>query len=546
MVFKLIGSLGLFLLGMWLMTEGLKLAGGRALERLLGNWTSTRYRALGTGILITSLVQSSSAVTVATLGFVNAGIMGFQQAVWVVFGSNVGTTFTAWIVTFFGFSMKIDTITFPLIGIGAALRLFSPFERGRAFGMALAGFGLLFMGIGALSENFSGYSEQINIEEILANSGNPLAWSFVMGLLLTMLTQSSSAAIAIILTAVASGVAGLDLAAVAVIGANVGTTSTALIASIGATANAMRLAWAHVAFNLLTAAVALLLLPLFWTITTVIANAAKLDGNPIMMLAIFHSCFNVLGVMLIWPLEPRLSKWLLARFNKPTGKISPTSQLDPNIATIPDLAIRAVSSELEILLNSINQLSLPTENQAGTNPEQLTRLRQRINDSNTFISSTLKSELTGQQGDQLSLGLSVSYHLNNACKTITETIKKYQELSRASAVVPKPLNDWFEQLNDYNHKTNFNEDGLAREKLRQLLIEYQSIKARLFESAVNERLSIDSVDSALQAASLGRRFTEQLAQASEACQALLATGSKLKWQKPQNEINTDAPADKNH
>ena len=124
MLFSLMGSLGLFLLGMWLMTEGLKLAGGRALETLLGQWTSSRLRGLATGVLITALVQSSSAVTVATLGFVNAGLMTFQRALWVVFGSNVGTTATAWLVTFFGFSMKIDALTFPLIGVGAALRTF--------------------------------------------------------------------------------------------------------------------------------------------------------------------------------------------------------------------------------------------------------------------------------------------------------------------------------------------------------------------------------------------------------------------------------------
>src|SRR5690606_31198883 len=155
MLFNLIGSLGLFLLGMWLMTEGLKLAGGKALEHVLGTWTSSRRRGLATGISITALVQSSSAVTVATIGFVNAGLMSFSQALWVVFGSNVGTTLTAWIITFFGFSLNIDAYTFPLIGIGAALHIFSPYQRGKALGMALAGFGLLFMGIGSLQENFS-------------------------------------------------------------------------------------------------------------------------------------------------------------------------------------------------------------------------------------------------------------------------------------------------------------------------------------------------------------------------------------------------------
>ena len=529
MIFNLIGSLGLFLLGMWLMTEGLKLAGGRALETLLGTWTSTRLRGLSSGILITALVQSSSAVTIATLGFVSAGLMQFQQAIWVVFGSNVGTTFTAWIVTLFGFSLKINAITFPLIGLGAGLRLFSPYDRGRALGMALAGFGLLFMGIDALNNNFSTYAQHINIEQLLADSSYTSLWALGIGFILTLLTQSSSAAIAIILTAVASGVAGIHVAAAAVIGANIGTTSTAVIASIGATANAKRLALAHVAFNLLTATVALLLLPAFWTLTSTIASAAGMGDNPIIMLAIFHTCFNVLGVILMWPIEPKLSKKLLSLYTSKETTLASRTHLDTSVVTIPDLAIRSIEVELHALLEAIDRLTLPINSHIVTaSKEDVLAIEQRLDAANDFIALSLKSELTEAQGSQLTLGLSISHHLKNACKTFSDTVKKYRSIAGSPYAAPQPLIQWFEMVNDFNHVIHHSDDIFQQEKLSELSKQYLSIKAQLFESAVNEKLNIKTVDIALQAASLSRRFIEQIAQANVAYHTLSHSEKKEK------------------
>ncbi|TQV85153.1 Na/Pi cotransporter family protein [Exilibacterium tricleocarpae] len=523
MIFNLVGSLGLFLLGMWLMTEGLKLAGGHALERLLGQWTSSRGRGLLSGILITGLVQSSSAVTVATIGFVNAGILTFQRALWVVFGSNVGTTLTAWIVTFFGFNVKIDALTFPLVGVGAALRIFAPYERGKALGMALAGFGLLFMGIDALKVNFSGYASQIDIQSLVADGGHEILWGLAIGIMLTVLTQSSSAAIAIILTAVASGVAGIYMAAAAVIGANIGTTSTALVASIGATPHVKRLAWAHVVFNLLTGAVALCILPLFWSLVTAIATASQVGDNLTVLLAVFHTCFNVLGVVLMWPLAPRLSAFLLARFQTSTTAETEESHLDANIATVPDLAIRALGLELNSLLGASGQLAFHSTAPQEAQTAAQTAFKKRIEHVNHFIGLCLKSSLTHAQGEQLSTGLSACHHLYNAYRTHREALVQYQSIKTSTLPVLQQLKQWLEAVDSVNHTLVHSDTTLQQEQLSELQETYHRLKTKLFTAAVDEKADITIVDTALQVASLSRRFIEQISQANTANQHFTGT-----------------------
>ncbi|HMM70993.1 MAG TPA: Na/Pi symporter, partial [Rhodocyclaceae bacterium] len=188
------GGLGLFLLGMGLMTDGLKLAAGAALHRILAGATRTRWHALGSGILVTALVQSSSAVTVAAIGFVNAGLLALGPALWVLFGANVGTTMTGWIVALVGLKFKIEALAMPLAGLGALLRLTGEGRRSGAIGTALAGFGLLFMGIALLQQAFAGLAGQISLPQgegplaVLAQIG--------IGVLMTVLMQSSSAAMA--------------------------------------------------------------------------------------------------------------------------------------------------------------------------------------------------------------------------------------------------------------------------------------------------------------------------------------------------------------
>ena len=200
------GGVGLFLLGMKLMTDGLKVAAGGALRSILAGWTSTVPRGVAAGVLITGLVQSSTAVIFATIGFVNAGLLSLAQALGVIYGSNVGTTFTSWLVALVGFNVDLKLLALPAIGFGMALNTLSKAARQRALGEALTGFGVFFIGINVLKSVFTGTGQSLPIELL----GDGTGWSVLLyasaGALLTVAMQSSSAALAVTLTAAAGGI----------------------------------------------------------------------------------------------------------------------------------------------------------------------------------------------------------------------------------------------------------------------------------------------------------------------------------------------------
>ncbi|HAU57910.1 MAG TPA: Na/Pi-cotransporter II-like protein [Comamonadaceae bacterium] len=338
------GGLGLFLLGMTMMTDGLRLAAGPALERILASATRTRWHALGSGVLITSMVQSSSAVTVAAIGFVNAGLLSLAPSLWVLFGANVGTTMTGWIVALVGLKFKVEALALPLVGLGVVLRLTDEGQRRGALGSALAGFGLLFMGIALLQQSFTGLAAQVSLpqgEGFLA-----VAAQVGVGALMTVLMQSSSASMAIALTAAQEGLLTPQGAAAVVIGSNIGTTVTAVLASLGATPNARRAAAAHVLFNGLTGVVALLLLP--WLVPAIAQAREALDlpPDPATKLALFHTVFNLMGVMLMWPVADRLARWLLQRFKAREEDEAQPRHLDDNVLAVPTLALDALVHEV--------------------------------------------------------------------------------------------------------------------------------------------------------------------------------------------------------
>lgn len=341
------GGVGLFLLGVRLLTEGLKVAAGRWLGRMLRRATASRARALATGLGLTALVQSSSAVTVATLGFVNAGLLGLSEALWVVFGSNVGTSMTGWLVSITGVDLDVEAYALPMIGVGALVRALDRRRRVGAVGEALAGLGLLFLGLSLLGEAFG------QMRDVLALPGGsgPLAvlGLLAVGALLTVLMQSSSAAIAVTLSAAAAGAVDLTGAGAMVIGANLGTTSTALLATVGATPAARRTAVGHVVFNLLAAAVALMLLP--WLLGAVeLALGHTLGAGParsstMTALAAFHTVFNVLGVLLVWPVAGRLERALAKRWVTVEEERSRPRHLDRNVLAVPEVGVEALARE---------------------------------------------------------------------------------------------------------------------------------------------------------------------------------------------------------
>ncbi len=507
------GGIGLFLLGMWLMTEGLKLAAGPALERILARSTGTRLRGLASGALVTSVVQSSSAVIVATIGFVNAGLLTLGQALWVLFGANVGTTMTGWLVAIAGLDFKIDALALPLISVGMLLQLTGQHTRRGPIGMALAGFGTLFFGIDVLRATFSGLGSEMGLPSIDNPVLSVLA-HVAAGMVLTVLMQSSSAALAVALTAAQSGALPLTAAAAVVIGANLGTTVKALLAALGATANAKRAAMAHVAFNLLTAIVALLLLP--WLVAGIVALGAALhlDTAPAATLALFHSVFNVLGVLLMWPLADRLADFLGRRFRSAEEDEARPRHLDDNAVAVPALALAALTQEIRRMGAISVRMS---GNALATPPREVARdalVVQRLHRAmSEFVTRLQRAAMTRDSAVRLPDLLRLArYYVALA------ELAEAQARAPVSGMPVAPWQDFLALARDLLRRADpahGPEPTLAEDASLDVLSDrYQALKAALLRAGANGELDMDSMEALLRAASLTRRACEQALKAA--------------------------------
>src|SRR5690554_1533211 len=340
------GGVGLLLLGMQLITEGLKNAAGSELNSFLERTTQTRVRAAATGFGITAIVQSSGAVIVATLGFTNAGILSLRQAAWVVFGSNLGTTMKAWIVAVVGLNLNIELFALPLIGLGMFIHLVFHKRRWSHVGMALAGFGALFLGLGVMRDAFGDVAAWLPVEQLSTAGGLGILLAVLVGAILTALMQSSSASMAIIITTSVTGVFTPLLGAALVIGANLGATSTSLLAAIGSTTNARRLALIHVTEKAFTGTIALILLvPMAWLISLFAGGEGR--ANISMGLAFFHTLFNVLSLVLMSFVANPLIRFVERRIKQPELSSERTRYIDDTVLEVPSMGVAAMHSELK-------------------------------------------------------------------------------------------------------------------------------------------------------------------------------------------------------
>jgi phosphate:Na+ symporter len=337
LIFKLTGGIGLFLLGMVLLTDGLKSFAGDALRSALVRFTGTPFKAFASGAVVTALVQSSSATTVTVIGFVSAGLLTFPQALGVVFGASLGTTGTGWIIAGLGLKISVGVYALPLVGIGAFLKLLAR-GRARPLGVALAGFGLIFIGIDTLQAAMQGLSGVFDLAGLPAGGlvGHMLA--MLIGIVMTVLLQSSSAAVATTLTALHAGAINFDQAASLVIGAAIGTTVTGALAAIGGSVPAKRTALAHVLFNLVTGLIAVALLPWFLRLIGWAQGHLGLDAGA-MSLAAFHTSFIALGVILFLPFVHGFAR-LIERVLPDRGPTL-TRHLDTTVLQTPAVALEA-------------------------------------------------------------------------------------------------------------------------------------------------------------------------------------------------------------
>ena len=360
---SVLGGVGLFLLGMTVMTAGLKTLAGSALRTVLSKAAATPLRGSFWGAIVTLLVQSSSATTMTTIGLVSAGLLTFPQGLGLVFGANVGTTGTAWLIALIGVRVSLTAAALPMIFVGALTKLLG---RGRVSGAgaALAGFGLVLFGLTTLQQGMGGLAERLHPADLpVVLAGPDAGWSWgmlgvlalvVVGLVMTALMQSSTAAVAVTLSAYYAGAVGLDQACALIIGQNIGTATSSALAAIGASITAKRLAIAYVLFKLIAGVIALVLFPV---VTPLLVRASStIDGAT--LLAGYHTAYNIVGVLVLLPLIDRFTR-LVERILPERG--SPLTRcLDPSALATPIVAVEAVRRTIARALVAVCSSVEPT------------------------------------------------------------------------------------------------------------------------------------------------------------------------------------------
>jgi phosphate:Na+ symporter len=353
---SVLGGIGLFLLGMTIMTEGLKGLAGSSLRTVLGKAAATPLSGAFWGAIITLLVQSSSATTMTTIGLVSAGLLTFPQGLGLVLGANVGTTGTGWLVALIGVRVSLSSYALPMIFIGALAKLMGS-GRVAAAGGSLAGFALVLYGLTTLQQGMEGVAAQLHPSDLPAVIGAPgvgnlegwlgLLSLVAVGLFMTAIMQSSTAAIAVALSAFYAGAIGLEQGCALIIGQNIGTATSSALAAIGASTTAKRLAVAYILFKVIAALIAIAVFPV--TIPLMMRASAEMDG--VTLLAAYHTAYNVVGVAVLMPVIDRFTRFvdrLLPETRSPLVR-----GLDPAALENPVVAIEAVRRTIALAIAKI-------------------------------------------------------------------------------------------------------------------------------------------------------------------------------------------------
>ncbi|GAA5214696.1 hypothetical protein GCM10025776_08280 [Corallincola platygyrae] len=363
---EILAGVAIFLFGMLALEDGFKAFTGGLLERLLKRTTNKLWKSLTFGVVSTTLMQSSSLVTIITISFLSAGLLTLVQGVGIIFGANLGTTTGAWLVAGFGLKVNISAYAMPLLVFGVIF-IFQSLKALRGLGYLLAGIGFLFLGIHYMKEGFETFQDSIVLSDYMADGIKGLLIFTLIGMLATVVMQSSHATLVLIITALAAGQISYYNALALAIGANVGTTITAIIGSMGANLEGKRLAAAHLVFNLVTGVTALILIvPLAGLVDTLAEGLGISETNYTLKLSLFHTLFNTLGILLMLPFINQLCR-TLENLLKPKDRrkrnVLPEGQVDRRqrkvqpkflkkaVLNNPDTALQAVILESQHLFD---------------------------------------------------------------------------------------------------------------------------------------------------------------------------------------------------
>ncbi|MFY9167687.1 MAG: Na/Pi cotransporter family protein [Desulfomonilia bacterium] len=440
-----LGGLGLFLFGMHLMSDALQKIAGSGLRRILEKLTTNRVVAVLAGTAITAIIQSSSATTVMTVGLVNAGLMSLQQALGIILGANIGTTVTAQIVAF-----KLTDIALPLVGIGTFMKILSKREKVRYWGDFLLGFGLLFYGMLVMQGGVMPLRDAPWVCDIFVHFSTIPVLGVLVGAFMTMIFQSSSATVGLVIALATTGVVDFPGAAALVLGDNIGTTITANLAAIGTNVSAKRVARAHFIFNFFGVCVMLLIFPYFVQFVDYLT-----PGDPMQMaeagalpyaarhVANLHTLFNVTNCMLFLPIMGVLG-WVASLITPGEEKprVFRLETLVPTIFETPSFALDEARQELDYMGNEVFKMLSAAEKPLLENKETEKFLEEidkteNIVDSlqkeiNTYLTELSRNSITEKQSREVFSMLQIVSNLERIgdhCESIGKLCKRRNEFN---------------------------------------------------------------------------------------------------------------------
>jgi phosphate:Na+ symporter len=345
-------GVAILLFGMIMLEEGFNAFVEGPLQKLLAKATDKLYKSLGLGFVVTAILQSSSLISVITISFLSAGLIGLHAGIGIIFGANLGTTTTAWLVAAFGLKVKVSALAMPMLSFGI-LFAFQKSKTMKGIGYVLAGLGFFFLGIHYMKQGFDVYQDSINLAAYSMEGFLGVIVYAGIGILITMILQSSSAAMALILTALAAGQISYENSLALAIGANVGTTITAILGALTASVAGKRLAGAHFIFNLFTGLIAIVFIFQLAKLVDFIASSTGVAlDNYAFKLSIFHTVFNLIGVIVMIPLINVLVKFLDKVFKEKEvidDKIEYPKYLNESVLAYPQTALKALLDETKRL-----------------------------------------------------------------------------------------------------------------------------------------------------------------------------------------------------
>jgi len=461
----ILSGIAIFLIGMIFMEDGFKSFTGGILENILQKSTSSLFKSITTGFVATAFVQSSSLVSIVIISLLSAELISLSGAIGVVFGSNIGTTVTAWIVSVYGVNIKISHFAMPMLVLGVILK-FSHQRSLEGVGNILIGVGFVFLGISYMKDGFETLKEGIHLVEYAVQGYMGVLVYVLLGIFVTAIIQSSSATMAIVIVALSTHqilyINALELA----IGANIGTTITAILGSIASNENGKRLAVAHAIFNLVTGFIAIIFLYQLSSLVDYLSLHLGIASNDYTMkLALFHTIFNVLGLIVVAPFTSKLVKFLNRLFIVKEEDISRARYLDSTVAEVPDVALLALQKEVEHLYDNTSEalshaLSLHRHTYIGKGDELENIVNASVKVIDLNIDEFYEKKIKMLYGDIIKYAtiaqepMSVEdkqrvYDLKVACRDIVETLKDV-------TILRKNMNRYIRSQNikikkEYNH-----------------------------------------------------------------------------------------------